>query len=77
MTNLKQCSCGAPMEVIDSRVRKDGGIRRRRECSNCGDRFTTIEVPQVQYKRMQRKVLSFDRIRKLVRGVVPLNLEED
>lgn len=31
-------------KVIDSRLSKDGGvIRRRRECNDCGKRFTTYE----------------------------------
>ena len=31
-------------KVIDSRLNKEGDItRRRRECLNCGDRFTTYE----------------------------------
>jgi transcriptional repressor NrdR len=32
--------------VIDSRE-ADDGIRRRRECTSCGERFTTYERPQV------------------------------
>lgn len=32
--------------VIDSRE-ADDGIRRRRECNSCGERFTTYERPQV------------------------------
>lgn len=29
--------------VVDSRPTEDGTIRRRRECTNCGRRFTTYE----------------------------------
>ena len=37
------CSC-ADSKVIDSRPTDDGNsIRRRRECTNCGRRFTTYE----------------------------------
>ena len=37
------CSC-ADSKVIDSRPTDDGfSIRRRRECINCGRRFTTYE----------------------------------
>ncbi len=32
--------------VIDSRE-ADDGIRRRRECNSCGERFTTYERPQI------------------------------
>ncbi|MFA5205922.1 MAG: transcriptional regulator NrdR [Lentisphaeria bacterium] len=38
-----KCSCGDD-KVIDTRVSKEGdSIRRRRECLNCGQRFTTYE----------------------------------
>lgn len=42
---MKCPSCGSMgTRVIDSRLTKDGGaIRRRRECENCGRRFTTYE----------------------------------
>ena len=38
--------CGCPdSKVIDSRTAEDGTvIRRRRECVNCGKRFTTYET---------------------------------
>ncbi|MGD0764931.1 MAG: transcriptional regulator NrdR [Dehalococcoidia bacterium] len=34
------------LRVIDSRDVEDG-VRRRRECASCGERFTTYERPQV------------------------------
>jgi transcriptional repressor NrdR len=38
-----QCTC-LEDKVVDSRLAKEGaGIRRRRECLNCGHRFTTYE----------------------------------
>ena len=38
-----QCQC-LEDKVNDSRMVKDGtGVRRRRECSDCGHRFTTYE----------------------------------
>ncbi len=39
--------CGERAEVLDSRPRPDGGVRRRRRCTSCGERFTTIERPRV------------------------------
>lgn len=38
--------CGCPdSKVVDSRSAEDGTIiRRRRECTNCGKRFTTYET---------------------------------
>jgi transcriptional repressor NrdR len=39
-----QCQC-LDDKVVDSRVIKDGeGVRRRRECLNCGHRYTTYEA---------------------------------
>ena len=41
------CDC-TDSKVIDSRSAEDGRtIRRRRECSNCGRRFTTYETIEV------------------------------
>ncbi|HQC64090.1 MAG TPA: transcriptional repressor NrdR, partial [Anaerolineaceae bacterium] len=31
--------------VVDTNKEAQGGIRRRRECLNCGQRFSTIERP--------------------------------
>ena len=43
---MKCLYCGSmDSKVIDSRVSEDGAsIRRRRECLNCGRRFTTYET---------------------------------
>jgi transcriptional repressor NrdR len=59
-------------KVIDSRISKDGTeIRRRRECLNCGKRFTTHELieevlPVVVKKDGRRE--PFDRI-KIISGI--------
>lgn len=37
----------ADSKVIDSRPTDNGGIRRRRECLNCKNRFTTYETYEV------------------------------
>lgn len=34
-------------KVTDTSHDKKGGIRRRRECKNCGERFTTYERPML------------------------------
>ena len=42
---MKCMFCGeTESKVIDSRATEDGSIRRRRECLNCGKRFTTYET---------------------------------
>ena len=59
-------------KVIDSRLSKDGSIvRRRRECEECGKRFTTYErveepLPAVVKKDGRRE--TFDRM-KIASGI--------
>lgn len=36
--------CNGPTEVQDSRKRRDGVVRRRRVCRNCGPVGSTLEV---------------------------------
>ncbi|MEG1523496.1 MAG: transcriptional regulator NrdR [Clostridia bacterium] len=60
-------------KVIDSRPTEDGSaIRRRRECINCGKRFTTYEkieeIPIMVVKRDgRREPFDSDKIRNGVR----------
>jgi transcriptional repressor NrdR len=62
----------AENKVIDSRLSKDGQvIRRRRECDDCGKRFTTYErieevMPQVVKHDGRRE--PFERL-KVMRGI--------
>ena len=63
----------ADSRVIDSRSADDGNtIRRRRECTGCGKRFTTYEViekiPLMVIKNDGRRVV-FDRS-KLLNGLI-------
>ena len=59
-------------KVVDSRATKEGaGVRRRRECLNCGHRFTTYEeIIQAELKVLKRDNTheDFDR-EKLRRGI--------
>ena len=55
--------------VLDTRVQKEGDIRRRRECSECRGRFSTIETVLRQYphiikKDNRREAFSKDKLRK-------------
>ena len=43
----RYCGC-TELRVIDSRPTEDGAIRRRRECPECGSRFTTFERVQLR-----------------------------
>ncbi|MBR6186994.1 MAG: transcriptional repressor NrdR [Clostridia bacterium] len=66
------CNC-ADSRVVDSRPTDDGNsIRRRRECINCGRRFTTYEKVEVQQLLVVKKDNSrelFDP-RKLRSGII-------
>ncbi|KAF1084822.1 Transcriptional repressor NrdR [Sporotomaculum syntrophicum] len=65
--------CGtADSRVLDSRPSEEGNaVRRRRECGECGKRFTTYErvdeLPLIVVKKDGRREL-FDR-RKLLAGL--------
>lgn len=82
-----KCSQCKNMEdkVIETRENRDGCyIRRRRECLNCGHRFTTYEkienVPVMVVKKDgRREPFSLDKIRKgLYRAVEkrPLSVKQ-
>lgn len=53
---MKKCiRCGSTnTKVYESRV-EDGYVVRRRECSDCGCRYKTIEVDYWDYTNMIRK----------------------
>ena len=55
--------------VVDSRTSEDGtSIRRRRECPECGRRFTTIETAGLSVHKRSGAVEPFSRD-KVVTGV--------
>jgi transcriptional repressor NrdR len=65
--------CGSIQDkVIDSRAAKDGAvIRRRRECLNCGHRFTTyeeIEREDIRVIKRDGHYEDFDK-RKILAGL--------
>lgn len=66
-----QCQCQED-KVVDSRSTKEGrGVRRRRECTSCGHRFTTIEeIIHAELKVIKRGEIreDFDR-EKIRRGI--------
>ncbi|MGI6201296.1 MAG: transcriptional regulator NrdR [Christensenellales bacterium] len=65
------CNC-MDSKVIDSRPTENAAIRRRRECINCGKRFTTYEkietLPVMVVKKDGRREI-FDP-EKIRRGLV-------
>ena len=74
-----KCGC-EESKVVDSRPSESNdAIRRRRECTSCGFRFTTYErceeVPLVVIKRDGHKE-PFDR-QKLMRALVTATVKRD
>ena len=46
------CSA-ARTNVVDSRMAGEGDqVRRRRQCAECGERFTSYEAPELSYPRI-------------------------
>lgn len=68
MVPMKCPYCGSENDrVLDTRVQKDGSIRRRRECLQCKSRLTTVETlvlsyPFVVKKDGRREAFSRDKI---------------
>ena len=74
-----RCVC-EESKFVDSRPSENNdAIRRRRECTSCGFRFTTYErceeMPLMVVKRDGRKE-TFDR-QKLMRGLVTATVKRD
>ena len=43
--DIRQCpKCGGGTKVINTRVDKEGHIRRRHKCLECDYRYNTVEV---------------------------------
>ena len=65
---MKCIFCGCEdSKVVDSRDLKDSAIRRRRECLNCGKRYTTYETVEtnpmiVTNVDNEREPFKFDKL---------------
>lgn len=67
--------CGGSSRVVDSRPNADG-VRRRRECTQCGKRFTTQEqivLPELRVKKRDGSTQDFraEKLERAVQRVVP------
>ena len=64
---------GLDSKVVDSRSTEDGErIRRRRECTTCGKRFTTFEIVETRPIMVRKKdgaIQAFNR-EKLLNGMI-------
>ncbi len=75
------------VKVVDSRTIKEGaGVRRRRECIDCGYRFTTIEEVlnlelKVVKKNSVREDMNHEKIRRSIqkacwkRPIAPIDID--
>lgn len=64
--------CQADSRVLETRAADDGAVRRRRECSECGRRFTTherYERPALFVRKRDGSRQPFDR-EKLLGGLL-------
>ena len=65
------CNC-TDTKVIDSRLAGEGHqVRRRRECVECGERFTTFEPPELVMPRVvkrddRREPFDHDKLRNSI-----------
>ena len=59
---------GGDSRVLDSRTAEDGAAIRRRECQECGRRFTTAETAMLQIAKRSGATEPFSRA-KVVSGV--------
>jgi transcriptional regulator NrdR family protein len=59
-------NCGQNSSVIDCRIRKDGGVRRRRKCDECGHAWNTIEFSESEFERLLKMQDAFRVIKELL-----------
>jgi hypothetical protein len=69
--------CEAQTTVTDSRLREDGAVRRRRQCSACGERFTTAEQRILDFDDIPGRNLglSLTALSQHLRGMSPEDVE--
>ena len=63
MSSTSCRECGNRTRIIDSRINDDGATRRRRACTECGARHSTIEVSVEAYGRLQSSLRALRMLR--------------
>lgn len=63
--------CNNPTIITDSRLAKsyDGIVRRRRKCTKCAHRYTTIEMP---IEKLEEMDANMDSLKKAIIGIKSL-----
>lgn len=64
--------CNSLTAVTDSRPMVSGGVRRRRECLQCGHRFSTLETQEQFHAMEQRKdcLAALNYVASVIQGEV-------
>jgi transcriptional repressor NrdR len=65
--------CDSPTKTLETRRVPDGAVRRRRECTECGHRFTTYEravpeTPTVMKRDGSRQPFDRDKLLRSLTG---------
>lgn len=61
--------CGEKTRVLETRKNKEGRRYRRRECTACGEKFTTYEVNQMQLLNVLEDYLPMRLIDEISKGL--------
>lgn len=57
--------------VIDSREHKNGyAVRRRRECQQCGHRFTTLEEMSAESEKDYKATRALFKIKDIIDNII-------
>ena len=66
---MSACKCGSQVsEVTDTRKLDDGTIRRRRTCSHCGHKFSTLEMQSEKVEVWEKNLDTISRLKALLFG---------
>lgn len=58
---------GTNLYVVDSRPNHNGiGYKRRRECRDCGERFTTYEVTPEEYQMVVKSKKILKKVKEML-----------
>jgi transcriptional repressor NrdR len=71
--NVMKCPyCGSEsLKTLETRDSPDNNVRRRRECEDCGKRFTSyeyVETIELMVKKKDGRLERFD-LNKIIRGL--------
>jgi transcriptional regulator NrdR family protein len=55
------CPCGARTKVLETRP-SPLGVRRRRQCEECGERFPTYEMTAERLEELRRRAALWDEV---------------